>query len=133
MPDTPRHLICSAARPNVAAVFDPRWRTETSVALARGIVIDQAFDRLPILADAMEEAGCDDPFTLRHCRECPHHTNDCWVLVDLLDLPIALEPAPAERMTDYEVEREVERVTGRPVVVRRRDESDTLGPLLGKL
>lgn len=124
MSDTPRHLVCSAARPSAAASFDPRWRTETSVALARGIVIDQAFDRLPILADAMEEAGCDDPFTLRHCRECPRHFPHCWVLGDLLDRPPVVEPP---RLTDAEVRREVERVTGQPVAVP--DDADWDGRL----
>jgi hypothetical protein len=113
MPDTPRHLVCTAARPHVAAAFDPRWRTETAVLLARGIVADSAPDRLPVLADALEEGGCDDPQVLRHCRECPRHFPHCWVLADLLDRPTVVE---APRLTDAEVRREVERVTGRPVV-----------------
>jgi hypothetical protein len=112
MPDTPRHLVCTAARPKAAVPFAPAWRNETAVALARGIVADAAPDRLPILADALEEAGCDDPQVLRHCRECPDHRPHCWVLGDLLDRPPVGEPP---RMTDAEVRREVERVTGQPV------------------
>lgn len=48
--------------------FDPRWRTDTTVSLARGIRADRAFDRLPILADALQDAGCGSDETLAHLR-----------------------------------------------------------------
>lgn len=51
--------------------FDHRWGTETVVALASAIDAAKAFDRLPILADALEEAGCDDRELLTDCRD-PH-------------------------------------------------------------
>jgi hypothetical protein len=114
MPPTPRHLVCTAARPNTAGPFAAAWKSETAVLLARGIVMDSAPDRLPILADALEEAGCDDPQVLRHCRECVRHFPHCWVIAEVLDRPTVAEPP---RMTDAEVRREVERVTGRPVQV----------------
>jgi hypothetical protein len=60
----------------------PRWRTLDVLALARGIHRDQAFNRLPILADALQDAGCDDGDVLRHCREGTGHVRGCWV-VDL--------------------------------------------------
>jgi hypothetical protein len=60
----------------------PRWRTTDVVALARGIHRDQAFDRLPILADALQDAGCDDQDILDHCRRPGGHVRGCWV-VDL--------------------------------------------------
>lgn len=60
--------------------FDPAWRTETVLALAKGIEAESAFDRLPILADALEEAGCDDEVLLRHCRGCEWHEEECWAL-----------------------------------------------------
>ena len=60
----------------------PRWRTLDVLALARGIYRDQAFDRLPILADALQDAGCDDESVLSHCREAKSHVRGCWV-VDL--------------------------------------------------
>jgi len=121
MPDPPRHLTCTAARPYVAAPFAPAWRSETAVALARGIVADSALDRMPILADALEEAGCGDPPVLRHCRECPHHQPHCWVIADLLDQPPVVEQP---RMTDAEVRREVERVTGQTVLEPSDDVRD---------
>ncbi len=64
-------------------VFDPAWRSETVTALAAGIYADRAFDRLPILADALEEAGCDHPHILNHCRGPGPHVRGCWA-VDLV-------------------------------------------------
>jgi hypothetical protein len=78
---------CSPTAGGSPLAFDPRWRTETVTALARGIEADAAFDRLPILADALEEAGCDLPQVLAHCRHCTHHATDCWVLTLTLDRP----------------------------------------------
>jgi hypothetical protein len=64
--------------------FDPRWRTSDSVGLATGIYEDRAFDRLPILADALIDSGCDDEQVLRHCRSAGPHVRGChvvdWVL-----------------------------------------------------
>jgi hypothetical protein len=51
--------------------------------LARDIYDEGAFDRLPILGDALEEAGCADPFLLSHCHSGAEHTRGCWV-VDLV-------------------------------------------------
>jgi hypothetical protein len=64
-------------------VFDPAWRSETVVALASALYADRAFDRLPILADALEEVGCDQPNILNHCRGPGPHVRGCWA-VDLV-------------------------------------------------
>jgi hypothetical protein len=66
--------------PFAPVVWEPSWRTETAVALATGIHIDNAFDRLPILADALEEAGCDNEAVLTHCRGPGPHARGCWVV-----------------------------------------------------
>ena len=63
--------------------IDKSWLTPTVVALAQAIYDDRAFDRLPFLADALEEAGCDNPDILNHCRGPGPHVRGCWV-VDLL-------------------------------------------------
>jgi hypothetical protein len=62
---------------------DPSWLTSTVLALAEGIYADRAFDRLPILADALQDAGCDNHDVLDHCRGDGPHVKGCWV-VDLL-------------------------------------------------
>ena len=63
---------------------EPAWRTSTVTALARGIYDDKAFDRMPILADALQDAGCDLDELLAHCREPNReHVRGCWV-VDLI-------------------------------------------------
>jgi hypothetical protein len=56
------------------------WRTASVVALAKEIYDDRAFDRLPILADALEDTVCDDSEVLNHCRSVGRHVRGCWVL-----------------------------------------------------
>src|SRR5262245_22925183 len=51
--------------------------------LALSIHEERAFDRLPSLADALEDAGCTDPDILDHCRGPGPHVRGCWV-VDLI-------------------------------------------------
>jgi hypothetical protein len=90
----PGLVVGSAARfaPVVRCIFgnpfrpvsaDPAWLTSTVVALARSIYDERAFDRLPILADALQDAGCDNPDILTHCRSVGPHVRGCWV-VDLV-------------------------------------------------
>jgi hypothetical protein len=66
--------------------FDSGWLTwhdGTVPKLAQAIYDERAFDRLPILADALEDAGCSNADLLAHCRELGVHVRGCWV-VDLL-------------------------------------------------
>jgi len=60
-----------------------RWHDGTAVKVARGIYEGRAFDRLPVLADALEEAGCTDRAVLDHCRGPGPHVRGCLV-VDLV-------------------------------------------------
>ncbi|WP_439626433.1 hypothetical protein [Gemmata sp.] len=66
-----------------SVAIDPAWRTSTVVALAEGIYAERAFDRMPILADALQDAGCDSDDVLNHCRSNGPHCRGCWV-VDLI-------------------------------------------------
>ncbi len=59
------------------------WRTMTAVGLAQAIYTNRAFDRMPILADALEDAGCTNVDVLNHCRQSGEHVRGCWV-VDLV-------------------------------------------------
>jgi hypothetical protein len=63
--------------------IDPLWLTSDVLALARGIYEDRAFDRMPILADALQDVGCANEVVLDHCRGLGPHVRGCWV-VDLL-------------------------------------------------
>jgi hypothetical protein len=84
-PDWPgRWLVdCVFGNPFRPVTADPVWLTSDVVALARGVYAERAFDRLPILADAIQDAGCDDANILTHCRGPGPHVRGCWV-VDLV-------------------------------------------------
>ena len=62
----------------------PEWRTDTAALLARQMYDSRDFSAMPILADALQDAGCDSDDILAHCRD-PHatHVRGCWV-VDLV-------------------------------------------------
>jgi hypothetical protein len=60
-----------------------RWDQGTVVKLARAIYEESAFERLPLLADALEDAGCPEEQLLGHLRSPGPHVRGCWG-VDLL-------------------------------------------------
>jgi hypothetical protein len=66
-----------------SATLDASWRTTRIVALTQAMYDEGQFDRMGILADALEEAGCTDAEVLAHCRGPGPHVRGCWV-VDLL-------------------------------------------------
>jgi hypothetical protein len=76
-------LRCIFGNPFRPVAFDPSWRTADAIGLARGIYEDRAFDRLPLLADALMDAGCPDEQVIGHCRSEGPHVRGCWV-VDLV-------------------------------------------------
>ena len=61
--------------------LNPAWLTPTVQSLAQTIYADRAFDRLPILADALEESGCTSEDMLSHLRQPGVHTRGCWRLI----------------------------------------------------
>jgi hypothetical protein len=64
--------------------FSTDWHTDTTVSLARQMYDSREFSAMPILADALQDAGCDDDAILSHCRdENRVHIRGCWV-VDLV-------------------------------------------------
>jgi hypothetical protein len=76
--------VLGPARPKVA--FDPdwvAWNRGTVPVIARMIRTRGAYSDMPILADALQDAGCDAEELLAHCRE-PHHGCGCWVLNAIL-------------------------------------------------
>jgi hypothetical protein len=64
--------------------FDPAWRSDTAVPLAKHIYEARDFSAMPILADALQDAGCEREAVLAHCRDPQQvHVRGCWV-VDLV-------------------------------------------------
>ena len=63
--------------------IDPAWVTPTIKKMAELAYEERRFDDLPILGDALEDAGCDNADILNHCRQPGEHGRGCWV-VDLL-------------------------------------------------
>lgn len=76
-----REIFGNPFRP---VALDPRWLTSTVRFLAQSIYEDRAFDRLPILADALMDDGCDEPDILHHCRGPGPHVRGCWVVDAIL-------------------------------------------------
>jgi hypothetical protein len=73
-----RDLVGNPFRP---VAVEPAWRTADVVLLAGGIYAERAFDRMPILADALQDAGCDSDDILDHCRGPQAvHIRGCWVM-----------------------------------------------------
>lgn len=63
--------------------FVPAWRTDTVLALAREMYESRDFSAMPILADALQDAGCGNERVLNHCRGEGPHARGCW-LVDAI-------------------------------------------------
>src|SRR5262249_38598829 len=67
--------------------FSPEWRTDTALSLARQMYESRDFGVMPILADALQDAGCDNELVLSHCRDAnAEHFRGCWVVDGVLRL-----------------------------------------------
>ncbi len=76
-----RETVGNPFRP---VTFSPSWRTDTAMSLARTMYDSRDFSAMPILADALQDAGCDNEDILNHCRDPKQiHVRGCWV-VDLV-------------------------------------------------
>jgi hypothetical protein len=72
-----RCVFCSTLAP---VALDPMWRTDTAVALAGQMRLLRDYSAMPILADALQDAGCEDERILAHCRCGEAHARGCWVV-----------------------------------------------------
>jgi hypothetical protein len=78
-----RDIFGNPIRP---VTFSPDWRTDTAVSLARQMYESRDFSAMPILADALQDAGCDNDDILSHCRDPQGvHVRGCWVVDLVLD------------------------------------------------
>jgi hypothetical protein len=59
------------------------WNDGMVRKIVQAIYDERAFDRMPIVADALTDAGCDNADILNHCRNEGPHVKGCWV-IDLL-------------------------------------------------
>ncbi|WP_246173702.1 hypothetical protein [Limnoglobus roseus] len=80
---------CAATRCIFGNPFRPitigaACRTKKLAKIAQAIYDERAFDRLPILADALQDAGCEDADILGHCRGDGPHVRGCWVVDGVL-------------------------------------------------
>lgn len=76
-------MRCVFGNPFRPVALDPHWLTSSVLDLATSIYEDRAFDRMPILGDALMDAGCAEEEVLLHCSGPGPHVRGCWV-VDLL-------------------------------------------------
>jgi hypothetical protein len=79
-----REIFGNPFRP---VVLDPTWLAwggGTAARLAVTAYAENAFDRLPVLADALEEAGCTALQILEHLRRPGPHVRGCWAVDHLL-------------------------------------------------
>jgi hypothetical protein len=70
-----------------AVLLDPTWLTWHGgllVSMAQRMYDSRDFSDMPVLADALEEAGCQDQDILGHCRSGGEHVRGCWVVDALL-------------------------------------------------
>jgi len=78
-----RDILGNPFRPVAVAPSWLAWNSSTVSRIAQAIYDERAFERMPILADALEDSGCDNADILAHCRGDGPHVRGCWV-VDLL-------------------------------------------------
>jgi hypothetical protein len=81
--------VCGIIRDAIGNPFqpptiDPSWLTDGTIPISEFIYKEQAFDRMPILGDVLENAGCDNDLILSHCRSQSRHARGCWVVDAIL-------------------------------------------------
>jgi hypothetical protein len=72
-----------AGNPFRPVAFDPAWRTPTAVTIAARMYDSRNFAAMSVLADSLQDIGCEVPAIIDHCRQPAPHVRGCWV-VDLV-------------------------------------------------
>jgi hypothetical protein len=82
------HLLREiAGNPFRPVTFEPglrRWNDGALVQLATAIEAEERWQDLPVLADALEEAGCAEEALAAHCRRAGGHVRGCWALAAIV-------------------------------------------------
>lgn len=87
-----QHLLADFVRdifgnPFQPTVVDPRWLSSSVIDIARAMYAERAFERMPILGDALMDAGCDSEEVINHCQAQLPHVRGCWLVDRLLGFP----------------------------------------------
>ena len=77
-------IRCVVGNPFRPVADSPSWRNEITVAIASLMYESREFSAMPILADALQDAGCDSAEVLDHCRGPGPHVRGCWVVDGVL-------------------------------------------------
>ena len=64
--------------------FDPTWLDQNVSGIARGMYVNRDFSPMPVLADALQDAGCENTHIIEHCQSGCEHVRGCWVIDGLL-------------------------------------------------
>jgi hypothetical protein len=80
-----RDVFGNPFRPVAVAPKWLAWNHAAVYQLAAAIYAARSFEQLPVLADALQDAGCDKADLLAHCRQPGEHARGCWVVDLLLD------------------------------------------------
>jgi hypothetical protein len=78
-------LRCIFGNPFRHIAVDPSWLTSTVTALAQQMYETRDLTAMPILADALQDTGCDNEYVLNHCRGISEHARGCWVVDAILN------------------------------------------------
>lgn len=73
-------LRCIFGNPFRPVELDPNWLTSTVREMAASVYESREFGVLPVLADALQDAGCESDPILSHLRGPGPHARGCWVL-----------------------------------------------------
>ena len=84
-----RHQLANAYRelvpnPFLPLTWKPEWFTSMVRAIATTMYDTRDFSTMPIMADALQDAGCEEEQVLTHCRANKPHARGCWVVDAIL-------------------------------------------------
>ena len=86
--DPLRCIACVFGNPFRLVTLAPSvlaWNDRLVVRLAQAIYEERRWGDMPILGDALLDAGCDNDEVVAHCRAGGEHVRGCWVIDLLLD------------------------------------------------
>ena len=87
LPELFREIVPNPFRPSIIEPSIAHARNGQVLRMAQTIYSERRFDDMPLLANVLEEVGCNDVHVLNHCRGRTQHARGCWVLDKLLGFP----------------------------------------------